>query len=216
MSEIPGQSGHALPGPRRPLCAKPKSHVFYSITSSVRSARRKPRVAKRCLIGFNLRCITAELGLEPFGNREIRPGHQQLLCGSSGFLRLACLLIDDHEIGKAKSGISGMIRLKGCNRLIGAPRQAVSVSESAQIHCRIVRSESNRLFAQHPRVFGIPRSCMDVAGEFGCISRPRSQFDCLSSSGDGFIVVPLKQQSPEYVRVARSSDQSRRLSAVQC
>jgi len=33
-----------------------------------------------------------------------------------------------------------------------------------------------------------------MAGEFICVSRPRGQLDCLSSSGNGFIVLLLKQQ----------------------
>jgi hypothetical protein len=33
-----------------------------------------------------------------------------------------------------------------------------------------------------------------MAGEFSRVSRPRRELDCLSSSGNGFIVLPLKQQ----------------------
>ena len=84
--------------------------------------QRKPGSAKRCGIGFNLcRIAATELGPEPCSDREIRTGHQQLLCGLSGLLGLACLLKDDHEIGQAKSGISRMIRLKGRDRLFRSP-----------------------------------------------------------------------------------------------
>src|SRR5258705_6692471 len=112
-----------IAGPRMQRSAKTGSGERHSIDSSARSTWREPGGAKGHGIGFNLRHITAtELGLEPCGNREIRASHQKLFCGSSGLLWLVRLLIDDHDIGKAKSGISGMIRLKGRNRLFGSPR----------------------------------------------------------------------------------------------
>ena len=163
--------------------------------SKARSTHRKPGGAKGRGIGFNLcRIAATELGLEPSGDREIRAGRQKLLGSSPGFLRLAGLLIGDHDIGKAKSGASGMIRLKGRNRLFGSSRQPIGVSESAQIYCGIVWTKSHRLLAQYDRFFGISRGCKNVAGKFSCVSRPRRQFDCLSGSGNGFIVAPLKQQ----------------------
>ena len=79
--------------------------------------------------GFNLRSIaTTELCLKPRCDREMRAGRQQLFGSFSGLLRSAGLLIDDHQIGKAKSGVSGMIRLKGPDRLFGSSGQPVSVS----------------------------------------------------------------------------------------
>jgi hypothetical protein len=60
------------------------------------STWREPGGAKGRGIGFNLRHITAtELGLEPFGNGEIRAGYQELFCGSSGLLWLIRQLVDD-------------------------------------------------------------------------------------------------------------------------
>ena len=125
-----------------------------------RSTRRKPGGAKSRGIGFDLRSIAAtELCLEPCGDREIRAGRQQLLGSSSGFLGSADLLIDDHYIGKAKSGVSGVICLKGRDRLLGSSRKPVRVSESAQIHGRIAWTESHGLLAHQDRLFRKSRGC---------------------------------------------------------
>ena len=89
----------------------------------MRSTRRHSSGAESRGIGFNLRGIAVtELGLEPCGNREIRTGYQKLFGSSPGFLGSAGLLIGNHDIGKAKSGITGVIRLKGLNRLFGSSR----------------------------------------------------------------------------------------------
>ena len=65
----------------------PTSEVACVIPSIRLSTWREPGDAKGRGIGFNLRHITAtELGLEPFGNGEIRAGYQELFCGSSGLL----------------------------------------------------------------------------------------------------------------------------------
>src|SRR5664279_1148327 len=161
----------------------------------MRSTRRQSGGAKSSGIGFNLRRVAAtELGLEPCGDREIRAGRQKLFGSSPGFLESAGLLIDDHDIGKAKSGITGVIRLKGLNRLFGSSRQTVGVAESTQISCRIVWAESHCLLTQRDRFFGISRCRKNMAGEFSCAGRPRGQLDCLSSSGNGIIVLLLKQK----------------------
>ena len=59
--------------------------------------------------------------------------------------RLADLLIDDHEIGKAKPGASGVIGLKGGNRFLGSPRVAI-------------RFHPGHLSLRRPRLAGLARS----------------------------------------------------------
>src|SRR5882724_5305712 len=179
-----------------PKSANTGSLIIYATALIARSTRRKSGGAKRCGIGLNLRRVAAtELGLEPCGDREIRAACHQLFGSSSGLFGFAGLLIGDHDIGKTKSGVSGVIRLKRRNRLIGSSRQPVGVSESAQIYGGVVWAQGHGLLAQQNGVFGKSRGRENVTGEFSSVSCPGGQLYRLSGRGDGFIVMPLIQQN---------------------
>ena len=77
-----------------------------------------------------------------------------MLGRSSWLLGSACLLLSDHDIGKAKSGVSGMIRLEGDDRLLGSPCKPIGVSELAQIIRGIGRIKRNSLLTLGNRLLG--------------------------------------------------------------
>ena len=173
--------------PFRSSALGPNGDIHFAAKNA--STHRQPGGAKGCGIGLDpCRVAANELGLEPSADREIRTCRHQLLGRSPCFLRLAGLLIGDHDIGKAKSGASRMIRIEGGNCFLDAPRQAIGISESAQIH---VRAKGDRFLALYDRFFGISRRRENEAGKFRCIGRARRQLHCLPGVGHGFVVASL-------------------------
>ncbi len=79
-----------------------------------------------------------------------------MLCRLLRLLRLIDLLIGDHQVGKAKSRVAGVIGLEGSDGLLDSSRQSIGVSKMAQIVGGIVRAEGQRSFALRHGFFGIP------------------------------------------------------------